>query len=173
MKKIIILLLICFIKLQSSAQTRLMPGEMKGKHDTFIIHKLKPFDSVNYIVVYSKGNKYNNGIPSPKVPHFIPMSYLDTHVDNKTIKQIVYTVLNKKLAALKQNKETMTTNFDFYPNGQICDASFGLHENTLITLQDIEEIDQELRATLKATFTGKQYLQYEVIYYSKSPSFVF
>jgi len=164
-------MLICFALSKCSAQTRLMPGILKGKHDTFVVEKLKLADSL--IVVYSKGNKYVNGLPRPKVPHFLPMGRFDVHVDNNAIKQLIYSALKTKLADLKKNKESIITNFDFYPNGQISDISFGLHENTLVTLQDIEDIDQKLRVTVKATFTGKAYLQYEAIYYSQSPTIVF
>jgi hypothetical protein len=43
------------------------------------------------------------------------------------------------------------------------DVSFSLHYNTIITLEDIEAIDKALRANIKATFTGREYLQQEAI----------
>jgi len=177
MKKITISLSISLVFTLCSAQARLTPGELKGKLGTFIIKKLdEPFDTTKHIVVYSKSNKYNNGVPYSKAekdPQFLPMNpKKDTHVNNEAINQIVYSVLNKKLDALKRNKEQMNLIFDFEPDGKLTDISFGLNENTLITLQDIEEIDRQLRASIKATFTGKQYLRYIAIsYYVPSITF--
>ena len=172
MKKIIYILFISFGYLQCSAQTKLTPGEIKGKHDTFIIKQIDQslmMDTIKRIVVYSKSNLYNNGIPYSKVEKdrsFLPMNpKRDMHVNNDAIKQIVYNVLNNKLDALKHNKEIMNIILKFHPDGQITDIGLGLHENTLITLQEIEDIDRQLRVNIKATFTGKQYLQYIAINY--------
>jgi hypothetical protein len=103
MKNITILLFICFICTSCSAQTRLTPGELKGKHDSFIVEKYpKPFDTIKNIGVSSKKNKYNKGIPysaAEKARNFVPMSHLDIHVDNAAVKQIVYDVLSNKLTA--------------------------------------------------------------------------
>lgn len=180
MKKIIFLVLISFIYIQCTAQTRLTPGEIKGKHDTFIIDKIQQFafDKMAHIGVYSKSNKYNNGIPRSKAEieqgrRFLPMDLKrDIHVNNDAIKQIVYDVLSKKLDALKKNKEDINLIFHFEPNGNLTDISFILPENTLISLQDIEEIDRRMRANIKATFSGKQYLQYIAINYNP-PTIVF
>jgi hypothetical protein len=178
MKKIIFFLLIWFALSKCSAQTRLIPGEIKGKHDTFIIQKYpKPFDTINNIVISSKKNKYNNGIPytaAEKSGKFVPMHLkTDIQVDNGAIKQIVFAVLGEKLNSLKNNKEVMSYILYFKHDGQISDISFGLHKNTLITLQEIEEIDRRLRTTVKATFTGKAYLQYEVVNYNIAPQITF
>jgi hypothetical protein len=175
MKNILILPLIIFIGRQCEAQTPLVPGEIKGKYETFIINELKPLasDSLKFIDVSSRSNKYDNGMPQPHVRNLLPVSKQDIHVDNDAIKQIVYTVLTGKLAALKKNGEILYLNIKFLQNGNITDLSYTLHENTIITLQDIETIDRQLRMNVKAKFTGVQYHQYEVIYYQQPPSFVF
>src|SRR5580698_6691439 len=97
MKKIIFLVLTSFTYIQCFAQTRLTPGEIKGKYETFIVDKIKqPFalDKIVHIGVYSKNNKYNNGIPYSKAerdPRFLPMDFKrDIHVNNDTIKKIVF-----------------------------------------------------------------------------------
>jgi len=179
MKKIIYSFLIGFIYIQCSAQTRLTPGEIKGRYETFVVFKIKQFDSVKRVGVYSKSNKYNNGIPYSEAERnqyhapFIPMNpKKDVHVNNDAVKQIVYSILAKKLDALKQNKEEIDLIFAFEPNGKLVDISFTLHENTVITLPDVENIDRQLRASIKAAFTGKQYLQYVAInYYMPSITF--
>jgi hypothetical protein len=178
MKKIIYLLLIGFIHEQCSAQTKLTPGEIKGKHDTFVIHLLKPvgMDTNKLLVIYSKSNKYNNGVPYPKREKnkpFIPIDVKrDIHINDVAVKQIIYQALTNKLAALNQNKEIIRVIFDFKPEGNITDIIFSLHGNTMIDLQDIEKIDQQLRANIRATFTRKEYLQYEVINYVE-PQIIF
>jgi hypothetical protein len=174
MKKTTILLFICFVFLWCSAQNRLTPGEIKGKHDTFIINELNVFDSLKYVDIYSKSNKYIGGIPHPKAKNLLPVNQnTDIHVDKKAVKQIIYNVLSRKLIELKQNKESLDVAFDFHPNGELTDVSYTLREDTFITLQDIEEIDRQLRSTIKATFTGRAYLKYEAIYYPVLPQFVF
>jgi hypothetical protein len=177
MKNIIILASITFFYIQSSAQTRLTPGEIKGKHDTFIVYELDSslmMDTIKRIGVNSKSNKYSKGIPYPKIKHPLPINQnTDIHVDKNAVRQIINEVLNVKLGALKRNKENIDVAFDFYPNGAIADVGYTLRKNTVITLQDIEEVDQRLRSTIKATFTGRAYLQYEAIYYPILPSIVF
>ena len=176
MKKIIILLLICFVYIRCSAQ-RLTPGEIKGRHETFVVYELQPslmMDTIKRIGIDSKNNKYNNGIPRPKEKHVFPVNQnADVHINKNAVRQIIYHILSKKVNALNHNKETMDVDFVFRPNGELSDIGYTLHESTLITLPDIEAIDQQLRATIKATFTGRAYLQYEAIYYPVLPPIVF
>jgi hypothetical protein len=89
MKKIIYSLLISATFITCAVQTRLTPGEIKGKHETFIIYWLPPLagNIQGLLSVYSKSNKYNNGMAYPKDPNFVPMSILDKHVNNEAIKQ--------------------------------------------------------------------------------------
>ncbi len=159
------------MQVQCFAQTKITVGEMKGKYEIFTIFKLDNslYSSIPRIGIYSKSNKYSNGIPYSKAekdPHFLPMNpKKDIHVDDDAIKSIVYAVLNKKLAALKVNKENMNIIIVFELNGKLSDIGFTLNANTLITLEEIESIDLQLREKIKATFTGKEYLQYTAINY--------
>jgi protein-arginine kinase len=89
----------------------------------------------------------------------------DLHVDKDAINQIIYNVLNDKLVALKNNKETMSVLVNFEPNGKITDISFTLKEKTQITLEEIEDIDQKLRKNITASFTGEAYKHYIAINY--------
>ena|ERR1700744_6436969 len=96
MKKIIFLLTIVFIQSACYAQTRLVPGELKGKSETFNIDNVSiQVNGIKRIGIDSKSNKYKNGIPrstAEKDPRFLPMDFVrDIHVDNDAIKQIVYT----------------------------------------------------------------------------------
>jgi hypothetical protein len=171
MKKIVFSFIFIFIHVYGIAQTKLTPGELKGKYETFIVQDLdEPYNTEKSILVYSKSNKYNNGIPysaAEKDPRFLPMHpKREMHINIDSIKQIVYTVLNKKLSELKINKESMNILLKFEPNGNLTDIGFSLHQNTLITLEDIEAIDRQLRVTIKATFTGTQYSKYIAINYN-------
>jgi len=167
MKKIIYFLIISATCITCAAQTRLTPGEIKGKHETFTIHLFKSMttDTQKLLVVYSKSNKYNKGIPRAKNPNAIPYNpKTDVHVNNDSIRSIIYRVLNN-IDELKKNKEEMGLIFAFELNGDLTQITFSLHGNTLITLQQIEEIDKQLRANVKASFTGKWYSQFPVIDY--------
>ncbi|WP_179414249.1 hypothetical protein HDF19_16055 [Mucilaginibacter sp. E4BP6] len=170
MKKIILTIALLIIFIKCSAQTKLTPGEIQGKHDTFIVNKLSYHDSVRYIDIYSKSNKYNNGIPYTKEEKnrtFVPMDFRkDLHVDKDAAKQIIYTILSDKLAALKNNKETMSVLVEFETDGKITDISFTLKEDTLVSLEDIEQIDYSLRKNITATFTGENYKHYIAINYN-------
>jgi hypothetical protein len=66
MKKIIIILTLFNIYIHCSAQTKLIPGVFKGKHDSFIIKKFQLPGLEPYIGIDSKNNKYYNGIPYTK-----------------------------------------------------------------------------------------------------------
>ena len=121
-----------------------------------------PFDTVKkHIIVSAASNKYDKGIPYPKKPIPFPINPRDIHVNKQDVKPIIYNVLYNDPSNLRRNKEIIDIDFIFKPNGEVTDIVFGLRENTLITIQEIEDIDQQLRANIKATFTGTRQLQYE------------
>ena len=169
MKKMILSSIVFMIYINCHGQTKLVPGEINIKHDTFVIFTLKPVDSIKYIGIYSNSNKYKNGVPYTKAEKnrtFVPMDFRkDLHVNQNVLKQIIYNKLSNKLNSLKSNKETMRVNIEFEPNGKVTDIIFTLKENTNITLEDIEQIDQKIRRDINATFTGENYKQYIAIDY--------
>lgn len=176
MKIFITSAIISLIVWHCNAQQKIIPGEIKGSTDTFIVSKVQQFDSAKHIGIYSKSNKYNKGIPysrAEKSGAFLPMNpKTDIHVDNNAIKQIIFDVLNKKLEALHDNKEHINLILKFEPTGKMTDIIFDIKDGSLINIQEIEKIDHQLRAKVKATFTGKQYLQYVAInYYPPNISF--
>lgn len=166
MKKILLLFFLCNILQKNYAQTKLLPGKLKGKYHSYIVSKIPKNigDTGKFIGIENKVNKYPTGIPysvEEKKRTFLPMDpKKDIHVDNNIIKQVVLSVLNYKLEALKKNKETLSIIFVFEPSGKLTDIGFFPKEKTIISLEDIENIDTKLRQTVKVTFTGTQYKYY-------------
>lgn len=101
------------------------------------------------------------------------MGLHDIHIDFDQIKQIAYNVLKPKWKDLKNNSEKMNILLVLKQDGSMWDVSFGLNENTLVTAEEIEQIDSKIRSGVRATFTGKRYLQYEAISYSALPTIKF
>ena len=175
MKTFIYILLAFFSVSTCSAQTRLSPGRINAKHGTFIInkHDKRSFETHTKIVIYSESNKYNNGLPRPRTHNAIPINPKDIHENIDDVKPIVYGILNKKLDALKQAHEEMYILINFKTTGEVADIVFSLNENTVVTLEEIEEIDLKLRANIKVTFTGKVYLQHEATAGKLIPEIIF
>ncbi|MDB5116297.1 MAG: hypothetical protein JWQ79_1789 [Mucilaginibacter sp.] len=172
MKKLIYTLPLFLLYLQCSAQTKLVAGEFKGRHETVVVKNAMSFNSVDHIFVYLKSNHYINGNPHPK-KRPVPMRPKDLQINTEEIKPIVTKVLASKLLQLKQNKEEMNVQFMFNTKGAVIDVYFNLHANTLITVEDIEEIDKLLKNNVKASFTGIDYRNYEVINSNFIPPVVF
>lgn len=138
--------------LRCPAQSKLVPGEIKAAKDTFVVFKIPQFDSTRHIGIYSKSNKFKNGVPyssEEKSKTFLPMNpKKEMHVDFNAIKQIIYSVLNKKMDALEKNKEQISLTCEFEPSGKMVDATFNLKKNTLINISEIEKIDHMLKASV-------------------------
>ena len=164
--KTLIYFLLSFIYVGARAQTPIKIGKIKAKHEIFIIHELRKLagnDSPK-IVVYSESNKYNNGMPQPKNEKYsMLINPQDLHMDVNLVKPIVFEVLSNKLQQLKANKETLVIIMNFTTQGEACDVSFSMKKNTVISIEDIEEIDSRLRKTIHMTFIGQQYKNHEVL----------
>ncbi|GEM_PF-1455265 len=94
----------------------------------------------------------------------IPLDYIRTRMSNEEVyKQIVKDVLGSaKVNALKNAGEQLNFYFYFEPTGKILNLDFNVKAGTLLTLNDIANIDRALREKYTATFTsinnGHQYL---------------
>lgn len=163
MKKFMTLILIfCVMTLtQCVAQNKLRAGEIKGNREVFVVKPATPLlnQPETSIIVSSKRNKYDKGIPFPKDPKALPMNKkTDMKVDTGAIRVIVFNILSKKLPLLKQNHEKLAIDLIFEPSGQLTDVGFVLNKNTAITAEELERIDLKLREDIKAKFSGKYYL---------------
>lgn len=174
MKKLFCVVISVLIVINCKAQKRLEAGKVTVKNHTFSVTAYQSVvkGSPRAIVISNIENKYRNGIPSPK-PGLIPMGLHDIHIDFDQIKQIAYNVLKPKWKDLKNNSEKMNILLVLKQDGSMWDVSFGLNENTLVTAEEIEQIDSKIRSGVRATFTGKRYLQYEAISYSALPTIKF
>lgn len=125
----------------------------KGKYGSFLVlRKNRPARQQNREVV-------NN----------IPLDYIQTRVTNEDVyKQLVKNTLGlTKLNALKQAGERIHITFYFTSAGEIIDVNYSISTTSLLTLNDIANIDKVLRENYTATFSsinnGHQYLYYVVI----------
>ena len=176
MKKFLInLIFVLFAFVSCKAQNKILPGEMKGRSEVFTVQKSKQIflSETKDIIISKKINQNNKGNNYFKDPQVLPMNPKDIHIDFLVIKSIVDSVLHKKLAVLKSNKEKLLMDMIFDTNGKIVDVWFALNENTLISPLEMEEIDKKLRSNLKATFTGQQYLKYNAIPGNRIPIIYF
>src|SRR5690606_34292511 len=85
-----------------------------------------------------------NGLPSYYVKP-VPTNEAAWH-------QLVLNLLgNQRLAALKQNKDRLEIIFHVKPNGEIYYMYLSVRKNSIFTLQEIVNIEQELLQKYKAT----------------------
>lgn len=66
----------------------------------------------------------------------------------------------------------LSLQFAFNQKGTLENVGYILNSNTVIDLEHIQKIDNLLKESIMATFSGTDYLQYEVINYSY-PTIVF
>jgi hypothetical protein len=115
----------------------------------------------------------SKGIPYPKNPRAFPILRSDIHADTAKARQLVLTILQKKLGALKHNKEIMDIDVVFEQDGTLRDLSYiRVNKNTLITPNEIEQIEQKLKAEIRVRYTGKDNLDHVAISY-EFPRIVF
>ncbi len=166
MKKLIITFsIISCILTRCVAQTKIQEGEIKAKHASYSVKKsTMDFGKGHPYFIFSSKNKYEHGIPRPKSGAF-PILKSDFHVNEVQIKEIVYNELTNKLKELHNHNESLSIYFVFETNGELTDTYYTLQENTLITSQEIDAIDNRLRAEIRATFTGRDYQNYKAVNY--------
>jgi hypothetical protein len=145
-----------------SAQNQLSEGKVKGRRDSFKVHHVKyNFTKQADVLIYSDKNKYNNGIPYGK--NEMELGVKDVHIDQALIKKIMIDVLHDKLNLLHKHQEKISGILKFDLSGNVTDVGFSICENSIITIAELETIDNRLRAELKATYTGKAYLTHVAI----------
>lgn len=164
-----------FILSSCTAQKNLNVGTFQIHGKTFKIAEpiMKSLNGKGSIIISNPNYKYQNvPPPSPKVLDPFPMQKKDIYFDLEQVRKIVYSRLNTKLPQLKLDGETLTMNFTFSQNGSLVNVGYILRAETRVSLEDVKNIDDLLKSEIKATFTGTDYLQYEVISYS-FPTIIF
>ncbi len=170
MKKLIIILSVLSCTLtRCAAQNKIQEGEIKAKHASYSIKKsAMDFGKGHPYFIFSSKNKYEHGVPHTSKDD-LPLKKSDIHVNEDQIKLIVYDVLGEKTKELHRHKEAFSVWFVFEVNGVLTDTNYSLQENTIITTKEIDAIDARLRAEVKASFTGKNYLNYKAVEYYFNP----
>ncbi len=136
----------------------------------FFYPKLISKRSSSHVVISNVKNRYFNGQDRLKDNWTYGIQKTDIHLDVNQVNIIVRGVLKLKLDALNINKETLGLDFKFNTSdGTIADTEFTIAKSSLTTFADIEEIDDQLRKNVKATFTGIAYLHYYAVPYWFTP----
>ncbi|UKT64288.1 hypothetical protein [Pedobacter mucosus] len=159
----------------SHGQNRIQPGIYTIKNKKYEVIRTNVFSEASNekIIISSVDNKYfHSAPPRPKVQYPFPMQLKDIHVDNDRAKSIILNVLKDKLDMLKSENDTLGIRIVFMENGKIGGITYMLKPSTIITIDNIDQIEKLFKAELKAKFTGIDYLQYKLISYSL-PSVIF
>ena len=147
------------------AQKKLTEGTLKVKSTIYEVKKSEY--GKNRIAVFNQNIKYPHGIGNSSNPRAFPMKHSDMHVDAEKVNEIVYSVLKNKLKELKDNHEFMNIGVVFEQDGSLVDVEyFTLSQNTLINIEEIDQINKKLKNEIRMRFTGRDYLDYKAFAYS-------
>jgi len=161
MKKLFYIIILLILCTSCSAQTKLQKGHFTFKGKTVGIS-----DKYGRFSARVVGDHDDKAYPPPKNPNAFPVLKSDIHIDFDLVKEIILKIIEKKTAtALITNREKIGFGFGFAPTGEILGIHYLLQANTSITAHDIVIIDEALKAKVKASFTGKDYLDYYIISY--------
>jgi len=163
-KQLFLLILSLLISTGCYAQNKFPEGISKVRGEQFqVSHTGLNNDR---IVVYNVKGKHTKGGPVSDNPNALPYEREDIHFDIPAAKAIIREVLKLKTKELRQNEDFPLVILQFEQSGKLTDISYGFKKGTLISLEDIAEIDARLRRTIKATYTGITYKDYKILMYS-------
>jgi len=152
------------------AQNKFPEGISKVKNEQFQVEYTGIENEL--ILVYNVKSRYTKGGSLSDNPLVLPFSQDDIHFDITAANAIIQKVLKPKNEKLHQNEDFVHVIFKFEQSGKLTDISYGFKKGTLISLEDIAEIDARLRKNITASFTGKAYKDYKfLIYYLRQIRF--
>ena len=169
MKKIILLSTLAFSLSSCYAQKSISLGvrRVNGKKFEVKATEIQIGKGKPGVIVFNADYEYNyKAPPLPKGPHPFPMQMKDIHMENDKVKSIVISVLRYKMQVLKERSETLRLLFSLDQRGAPKNISYSMAQQTSISLKDISEIDEKMKKQVRASFTGTDYLQYNVIHYN-------
>ncbi|SFH35208.1 hypothetical protein [Pedobacter insulae] len=142
--------------------------ELDGK--TFVVKKHTFGEKTIISILVGIGENFENkNYPPPQNKYASPPVKRDIHFDTTLVKEIVLKTLSKKQASFKARNAFLSVSLTFKRDGKVERTSYSLHNQPNITLEEIASIDKKIKAgSIKATFTGIEYLDYQYIHY---PSF--
>jgi len=147
------------------AQSTLKDGQYNYDGKKFIVNKTTYGEKTSFSV-RAAGKFEDKYPPAPKNPYGIPVNKKDIHFDIEKVKEIVNDVLISKKVKLTVNKDRIDLAFRFLQeDGSIENISYFLNGTTLINLEDIAKIDKEIKKSIKAIFTGREYSNFYLIDY--------
>lgn len=164
MKNKLIFLILVVLSTGCYAQNKYLEGLSKVNGEQFQITYSGPDN--DFIVVYNVKSKYSKRVTASDNPRAQLVKREDFHFDKPAVKAIIQQVLKTKKQKLDQNEDFVHIEFVFEPSGKLADISYGVEKRTLISLDDLAEIDARLRKSINATFTGNAFKDYKFLSYS-------
>jgi hypothetical protein len=147
----------------SNAQTKFSEGISKVKGEQFKI-EYTGLDR-DLIVVYNVKSKHADGGPISDNPNAFPLKQEDIHFDVPAARAVIQKVLKPKNVMLHQNEEFVNVGITFERSGRISDIGYGLKKGTVISLEEIAEIDALIRKSITASFTVSTSKDYKFLIY--------
>ena len=151
------------------AQNKYSEGISKANGERFQITYTWP--DKDLMVISNVKNKYEKGGPGSDNPNALPMRREDIHFDVPAAKAIIQQVLKPKYENLHKNEDFVHVDLIFESSGELSDITFGVMKNTLVSLEDLAEIDARLRNTLSATYTGREFKDHKIFIYNLGSTF--
>lgn len=146
-----------------NAQNKYPKGVSNVNGETFQISYTGPDN--DFIVVYNVKSKYS-GVAASDNPHALLVKREDIHFDVSAVKAIIQQAFKTKKEKLHSNKDFLHIEFNFERSGKLSDISYGVEKKTLISMEDLANIDTRLREVIRATFTGNAFNDYKYLSYS-------
>ena len=163
MKNIIIVLFALLIAPSCMAQSKLTSGRFNINGVFFIVKQSENGDKSTYSI--RADWKYGNVYPGAKIANPLPIGKENIHFDIEKLNNIFYDKVAYKRDKLTKAKVTIGLSIDFEEDGLVALARYHISSGTAISLQEIATIDKQIKTTIKATFTGPSYVDYNVIPY--------
>lgn len=138
-----------FFIINLQAQQPLRKGIVKIGENTYEITKSKTRP------VYLIWNIDNSELkPNPLEANGFPTEYIRTKMTNeKELEKIVCEALGKeKREQLTAAKEKISGQINYRPDGSVIRVVFGVQENTVLTLDDLAQVERTLQQRFKASF---------------------
>jgi hypothetical protein len=145
------------------AQNKFPEGVSTVKNEQFKI-EYTDWDK-DFIVVYNVKSRHTKAGPESDDSFAPPIKRDDIHFDKTAPYTIIQKVLKPRLEKLHKNEDFVHIILVFEKSGKLSDVSYGLKKSTLISLEEIAEIDTRLRNSIVAAFTGDDYKKYKFIIY--------
>ncbi|WP_129714754.1 hypothetical protein [Pedobacter sp. SYP-B3415] len=153
-----------FLSIGCAAQRPLKPGSFSVSTRSVIITESSSPDKKGLFGVRFP-DKYDKGFPKSKVDAF-RVRKEDIHFSEEQVREIVAKTFRSKIKNVGHSMVIIAVNIKFEQDGRVASIIYSVSDKfAVVTIEDLATIDKELREDLKATFSGKDYLDHQIISY--------